>query len=75
MCKLPGVKCVVYFALSIVCFLNATPCIVAGIFMIVTSVLYGFSQVNYSTDAADGTNNLGESTDRAGLVRNSFGTF
>jgi hypothetical protein len=71
MCKIHGVKAVLYIGFSIVCFLDETPCILAGIFMLFTSILNIFAQINTTTDAADGTSDLGNNSE----VRSTFGTF
>ena len=76
------IRAVMYFFLSLFCFTNQTPCIAAGLCLMVSAVLHGFAQVNDHSDSIDGTVNIGKSTsstsvsEKTGLVSpKDFGTF
>lgn len=76
--KYPATKAILYICLGIICYLIASPCIVAGVLLMISGILYIFAQINQNEEAHDGTsklissNNSKNSTTTRG---NNFGTF
>ena len=61
--KLDVSKSVLYIFLSIIFFLYPTLCIIPGIFLLFTGVLFAFSAYNKHVDSLDGTSSLSENSD------------
>lgn len=51
--KKPIVKTILYFGVAIISFIRVTPCIGAGIFLLVDAIVNIFAQMNQSSDEAD----------------------
>lgn len=54
----PVLRGLIYILLAILPLIYKTPCIAAGIFLLLTALLSFFAQCNKVADAADGTSNL-----------------
>ena len=54
----PAVRGIVYIAVSILMFMYKTPCIAAGICLLITSILKFFAQCNVAADAEDNKEQL-----------------
>jgi hypothetical protein len=78
---------VFYFFVSLFCFTDQTPCIVAGLLLLASAALNGFAHINETSDSIDGTVNIGQgfsgysaplgtNSEKTGLVSSKdFGTF
>jgi hypothetical protein len=76
--KHPLPKAALYVALSILCYKEQTLCILEGILLNCSSLLYIFAYVNMRSDAADGLTTDEDSSSEAGgklLASQKFGTF
>ena len=63
MLKLDAVKSVVYILLSTILFLYPTLCVIPGVFLLVSGVLFAFASYNKHVDRLDGTSSLSENSD------------
>ena len=61
--KLDVSKSVLYIFLSIIFFLYPTLCIIPGIFLLVSGVLFAFAAYNKHVDNLDGKSSLSENSD------------
>ena len=61
--KLDVSKSVLYILLSIIFFLYPTLCIIPGIFLLVSGVLFAFAAYNKHVDNLDGTSSLSDNSD------------
>ncbi len=80
--KLPAIRSILYVCLAMVCFTVETPCIVAGLGLVASAVLYIFAQINQNEEAREGTSKMLSTekklaSDRTALLSggNTFGTF
>jgi hypothetical protein len=84
--KYPATRAIIYICLSIVCYTIESPCILAGLLLMISGILYIFAQINQNEEAHDGTSKLVEAqaqkhsastSDRTTLLngKNTFGTF
>jgi hypothetical protein len=83
--KYPATRAIIYLCLSISCYTIESPCILAGLLLMISGVLYIFAQINQNEEAHDGTSKLVEAqaqkknsaSDRTSLLNggNTFGTF
>lgn len=64
----PALRAVIYILASILTFLYSTPCIGGGIFMLITSILKFFAQINKAADAKDNQNNLNTKLNSSNVV-------
>lgn len=71
--RLPLPRAVLYVALSILCYSKATLCIIAGLFLDISALLYIFAFVNRMDDQSSGLTTDDDASEAP--LSNKFGTF
>lgn len=75
--RYPATKAILYLCLSTTCYLIPSPCVAAGILLMITGIVYIFAQINQNEEAHDGTSKLISSQNTKSIPErvNNFGTF